>query len=125
MNYYPVSEDEKKEIVPISISKSNFDEFVTVFPNQLNLEEGISYELYFQVFDNDAINNYKSTKSNVFTYRKLTKEELEQEQLKEQSETIEDLNNSFEKLKNKTKNLRSFLKLKRKSQNSILMIKRN
>ena len=43
-------------------AKSNFDEFVSAFPNQLNLVEGVDYEFYFQVFDNDAIHNYQKHK---------------------------------------------------------------
>ena len=108
--YYPSSAEEKKKIALLPISTSNFDEFINIFPADLELEEGISYDVYFQVFDNDAINNYKNTKSNVFTYRKLTQDELENEQLKEQSETIEDLNNSLEKLKKQDEELKEFSK---------------
>ncbi len=108
--YYPSDSEENKKTEKLTVSTSNFDEFVSVFPNQLNLEEGVSYDLYFEVFDNDAISNYKSTKSNTFTYRKLTKDEVEQEQLKEQSETIDDLNNSLEKLEEQDEELKEFSK---------------
>jgi len=108
--YYPSDSEDDKKIEKLTVSNSNFDEFVSVFPNQLNLEEGVSYDLYFEVFDNDAISNYKSTKSNTFSYRKLTKDEVEQEQLKEQSETIDDLNNSLEKLEEQDEELKEFSK---------------
>lgn len=110
--YYPSNSDneDKKEVVRMPISKSNFDEFIHVFPADIELKEGISYDLYFQVYDNDAINSYKSTKSNVFTYRKLTQDELETEQLKEQNETIEDLNKSLEKLEKQDEELKEFSK---------------
>ena len=108
--YYPSESEKDKLIETISISNSNFDEFVNVFPNQLNLEEGVSYELYFEVFDNDVLSRYKSTKSNVFSYRKLTQEELEQEQLKEQSEAIDDLNNSLEKMDEQDEELKELSK---------------
>ena len=103
--YYPSESenDKKSEIIPIS--RSNFEEFVSAFPNNLRLEEGVTYELYFQVFDNDALHNFKSVKSNVFTYRKLTQNEEERKQLKEQSETIKNLDNSFEKMKLQEKQL--------------------
>lgn len=114
--YYPSNEEQNKAIEPITISKSNFDEFVSAFPNQLNLKEGTNYELYFQVFDNDAIHNYKSTKSTVFTYRKLTKDEEEQKQLEEQSETIEDLSKSFEKLKEQDKRLEELSKTQKEKE---------
>ncbi|MCK0108260.1 hypothetical protein MWU58_03075 [Flavobacteriaceae bacterium S0825] len=108
--YYPSNSEDDKKTEKLTVSSSNFDEFVSVFPNQLNLEEGVSYDLYFEVFDNDAISNYKSTKSNAFSYRKLTKDEVEQEQLKEQSETIDDLNNSLEKLEEQDEELKEFSK---------------
>ncbi|MBO6605361.1 DUF4175 family protein [Psychroserpens sp.] len=105
MVYYPsdTPDDKKKEV--IDITKSNFDEFVSVFPNQLNLEEGVNYELYFQVFDNDALHNFKSAKSPVFSYRKLTKDEVEKKQLEEQNETIKDISKTFDKLKEQDKEL--------------------
>jgi hypothetical protein len=108
--YYPSNSEEDKKSEAISVSKSNFDEFINIFPNQLQLLDGVSYELYFEVFDNDAISHYKSTKSNVFTYRKLTTDELKQEQLKEQSETINDLNNSLQKIEDQEKELKEFSK---------------
>ena len=114
--YYPSNSEEDKKTEAISISKSSFDEFINIFPNQLQLLEGVSYELYFEVFDNDAINHYKSTKSNVFIYRKLTKEELKQEQLKTQSETIDDLNNSLQKIEDQEKELKAFSKTQKEKQ---------
>ena len=116
MVYYPEGDEENKIVEPLALSKSNFDEFVTAFPNQLNLKEGVNYELYFQVFDNDAIHNYKSVKSSVFSYRKLTKEEEEQKQLQEQNETIDDMNNSFEKLQEQDKELEQFSKTQKEKE---------
>lgn len=103
--YYPSDRESDKQIENISISNSNIAEFITAFPNNLNIEAGIPYELYFQVFDNDVINNHKSVKSKVISYRKRTKEEEEQRQLQEQNNTIKDLNKSLEKFSEQEKNL--------------------
>ncbi len=108
--YYPAEDETKKVVAPIAISKSNFSEFVSAFPNQFNLDEGVSYQLYFEVFDNDALHNYKRTKSSVFNYRKLTNEEEEQKQLQEQNETIKDIGKTFEKLQEQDKKLEEFSK---------------
>jgi len=108
--YYPSDNEEAKQVEPIAISKSNFSEFVSAFPNQLNLQEGVSYQLYFEVFDNDALHNYKRTKSSVFNYRKLTKDEEEQKQLQEQNETIKNIGKTFEKLQDQDKKLEEFSK---------------
>ncbi len=110
MVYYPTDNESKKEVENIPLSKTNIDEFITAFPNNLDIEEGVSYQLYFQVFDNDAVNKYKQTKSSVFTYRKRTKEEEEQKRLNEQSKTINDLNKSLEKFEEQEKNLEKLSK---------------
>ena len=108
--YYPSESETQKNNVTIPVSTSNFDEFLNVFPNQLHLLEGVNYDLYFEIFDNDALHNYKSTRSNVFSYRKLTKEEKEQRLLKEQNETIEDLAKSLEKFAEQEKELKELSK---------------
>ncbi|WP_179021449.1 DUF4175 family protein [Winogradskyella forsetii] len=114
--YYPAEDESKKVVEPISISKSNFSEFVSAFPNQFNLEEGLSYQLYFEVFDNDAIHNYKRTKSSVFNYRKLTKDEEEQKQLNEQNETIKDISKTFDKLQEQDKKLEELSKTQKEKE---------
>jgi hypothetical protein len=114
--YYPANNETKKEELPITISSSNFSEFVSAFPNQLSLEEGVSYQLYFEVFDNDAINKYKRAKSSVFDYRMLTKEEKEQKQLQEQNKTINDISKTFEKLQEQDKKLEEFSKTQKEKE---------
>jgi len=114
--YYPSTNHNDKSFEKISVSKSNFDEFVSAFPNQLNLTDGVDYEFYFQVFDNDAIHNYKSTKSTVYNYRKLTQDEEEQKQLQEQNETIKDIGKTFDKLKEQDKQLEKLSKTQKEKE---------
>ena len=116
MVYYPSNAQDDKSYETLAVSKSNFDEFVTAFPNNLNLTEGVDYELYFQVYDNDAIHNFKSAKSSVFSYRKLTNDEEEQKQLKEQSETIKDISKTFEKLQEQDKELKELSKTQKEKE---------
>ncbi len=108
--YYPSENEKDKKFEQITISGSNISDFITAFPNNLEIQEGTPYELYFQVFDNDAVNKYKGVKSKVFTYRKRTKEEETQKQLKEQSETIKDLNKSLERFDEQEKKLEELTK---------------
>ena len=103
--YHPSENEKYKKIERIPVSNSNIVEFISAFPNNLDIEAGIPYELYFQVFDNDVINRYKSSKSSVFTYRKRTHDEEAQKKLDEQSETIKDLNKSLEKFDERDKEL--------------------
>jgi len=108
--YYPSENDTKKEYVNIPVSSSNISEFITAFPNNLPIQQGISYDFFFQVFDNDAIHGFKSSKSNVFTYRKRTIEEDEKRSLDLQNETIKDLNKSLKKLDEQDKHLEELTK---------------
>ena len=115
--YYPSENEKDKLFEAIPISNSNIAEFISAFPNNLNIEEGISYELYFQVFDNDIVNRFKSAKSNVFTYRKRTKDEETQKNLEEQNETIKDLNKSLEKFDEQEKKLEELTKTQKEKSN--------
>lgn len=108
--YYPSENEAEKRIENIPVSTSNVADFITAFPNNLEITEGISYDLFFQVFDNDAIHHFKSTKSEVFSYRKLTQEEEEQKQLQEQKQTIQELNKSLEKMEERDKELEQLSK---------------
>ena len=110
MVYYPTDNEQNKTIQTIPVSPSNIGEFITAFPNKLDIKEGVSYGLYFQVFDNDAIHGLKSTKSEVFTFRKRTQEEEDEKKLNEQSETIKDLNKSLEKFEKQEKQLEELSK---------------
>jgi len=108
--YFPIGEELQKQIIPLSLNKSNFDQFVYAFPGAIQLTEGVSYEYYFQVFDNDAIHNYKSSKSAIYSFRKLTKDEIENEQLQNQENTIKGLDKSLEKMKDQDKKLEELSK---------------
>lgn len=115
--YYPAGNDSPSKIESIPVSDSNITEFITAFPNNLEISEGIPYELYFQVFDNDILNRYKSSKSAVFTYRKRTVEEETQKKLVEQSETIKDLNKSLENFEKQKQNLEELKQTQREKTN--------
>ncbi|RNC88150.1 MAG: hypothetical protein ED556_02905 [Winogradskyella sp.] len=114
--YYPSDNEAEKQVLPINISKSIFSEFVSAFPDQLNIKEGIAYDLYFELFDNDAIHNFKSVKSSVFNYRKRTKTEEEAKQLNEQNETIKSISKTFEKLKEQDKKLEELSKTQKEKE---------
>lgn len=81
----------------ITVKKSNFDQFVFSFPSTLPIVDGVAYEYYFEVFDNDAIHHFKSTKSSEFSYREATSEEKENENLQQQNENINALEKSLSK----------------------------
>ena len=108
--YYPSAEEGNKKIVNIPINISNFDQFVYAFPENLSLIRGVSYNFYFEVFDNDAIQNFKSSKSTLFTDRKQTLDEIENQQLLNQENAIKDLDRSLEKMKIQDQTLKELSK---------------
>lgn len=97
--FYPSKEENLKQRRSIQISHSNYDEFLYAFPDTLNLKQGVAYDLYFQVFDNDGVNGAKVTKSEVFSYRKLTDDEEEDRQLENQKESIQGMQKSLDQMK--------------------------
>ncbi|WP_339881128.1 DUF4175 family protein [Polaribacter vadi] len=103
--YYDEENAERKQQFNLQITRQNIQTFFYQFPDGLNLENGINYELYFQVSDNDAVNGNKKAKSKVFNYRQKTENEVEEELLQEQRNTINDLENSVQKQKKQQEQL--------------------
>ena len=103
--YFPEGGEKLAKTQALPLNKTNFDQFTYTFPGNLPLTEGVSYEYYFEVFDNDAIHNYKSSKSGIYSFRKLTKDELENEQLQNQQNAIKGLDKSLEEFKDQKQTL--------------------
>ncbi len=97
--YYPQGEEKDPKYEELGVNQTNFDQFTFIFPGNLPLEDGVSYEYYFEIFDNDAIHNFKSSKSGIYSFRKLTSDELENEQLQNQQKAIQGLDKSLEEMK--------------------------
>ena len=86
--YYPSDDVSQIKSYDLGSNRGTFDEFLLTFPGNVPLEAGNSYQFYFEVIDNDAVSNYKSTKSEVFSYRKLSDDEFEDKQLSQQKESL-------------------------------------
>ncbi|WP_242203307.1 DUF4175 family protein [Aestuariivivens insulae] len=108
--YYSIDNENDKIYKAIAIPNSNVAQFIDAFPNDLGIQPGVPYEMYFQVFDNDRVNGLKRVKSSVFTYRKRTQEEETKRQLEQQSETIKDLNKSLKNYKQQEVELKELTK---------------
>lgn len=108
--YYPKDQPAKSQKVNLTTSNGTVSQFVYVFPKGITLQEGVQYEYYFEVFDNDIVNSYKSTKSSVFKHYQLTSEEIIDKNLQDQNSNI----NSLEKsLKAQDKQLSELEKLQK------------
>lgn len=93
--YYPKDAPTAAKKATIAVKRDSYDQFVFSFPSNLPVVEGVSYEYYFEVFDNDAIHNYKSTKSSVFSNRIATETEKQDEMMQQQNENINSLAKSL------------------------------
>lgn len=108
--YYPQDNPDAAKRASLPVKREVYDRFYYTFPNGLTIEPGINYEYYFEVFDNDAVHNYKSTRSSVFSHRELTTDEKQDQVLQEQNSNI----NSLEKsIKNQDKQLSELDKLQK------------
>ena len=81
----------------IAVKKDTFDQFVFDFPSNLDVEKGVNYDFYFEVFDNDAIHHFKSSRSSVFTNRVLSDEEKQNQAFQEQNNDINSLQKTLSK----------------------------
>ncbi len=93
--YYPQDKPDAAKRAALPVKKELVDRFYYAFPDGLSLKEGVNYEYYFEVFDNDAVHNYKSTKSSVFGHRELTEQEVQDKALQEQNSNINSLEKSI------------------------------
>ena len=93
--YYPKDKPNTLKKAFIPVKRDVYDQFVFSFPSNLPVEEGVSYEYYFEIFDNDAIHNFKSTKSSVFSNRISTETETQDEMMQQQNENINSLSKSL------------------------------
>lgn len=93
--YYPKNKPEIAKRGTINVNHATFSQFVFSFPGSLPVEKGVSYEYYFEVFDNDAIHHLKSSKSTVFSNRIATDIEKEDQQIQQQNDNIKGLEKSI------------------------------
>ncbi|MCD8433863.1 hypothetical protein LNJ03_00920 [Tenacibaculum dicentrarchi] len=104
--YYDKNNSQQnKQFKKIKLTKNTLQTFFFEFPDNLNLQKGINYEMYFQVFDNDIINGSKKTKSQKFSYQQKTKNQIDTELLQEQRNHIQNLEKSLSKQKEEKKSL--------------------
>ena len=106
--YYPKDKPNEVKRGSINCKHDIYDRFVFAFPSNLVIQDGVAYEYYFEVFDNEAPHGFKSSKSSVFTHRENTEVEKEDLNLKQQNENINSLSKS---LKSQDKQLTEMDKL--------------
>lgn len=115
--YYPKNKPQFVKRVNLPVKNQTVDQFVYSFPNGLNVDKGVIYDYYFEVFDNDAVNNYKSSKSSVFSHNELTDDQKQDELLKDQNDNINSLEKSLNNQEKQLKELDKLQKMKKENAN--------
>jgi hypothetical protein len=108
--YYDASGEGSKNYYELDKNLGNFSQFLFSFPGPLELKQGATYEFYFEVIDNDAVNNFKSARTEVFSLRKPTQEEQNDQQLKDQQKSLEDLERNLQEQQKQKKELEELTK---------------
>ena len=107
LHYFPTKSPDNSSVIQVLSTQNNPQEFVHVFPENLNLLEDTAYSLYFEVTDNDHLHNYKSTRSQTFTYKQKTEIQLEASRTKEQSEVSSAFQKALNTLAQQDKQLKA------------------
>ena len=106
--YYPENSEKDIKLKKLAVTSQNIGEFLFTFPGDLDLEAGVNYNLFFEVFDNDGVRGAKSSKSELFNFRIQTKEEKEDANLKNQSDAIQSISESLEDMQRSKQDLEDF-----------------
>lgn len=105
--YYDTANPQTVSKKAIAINKAPFSQFVFTFPGDLPLVENTSYQYYFEVFDNDAVNGSKSTKSKVYNYYQKNATQRKEELLQDQKQSIKQLEKTAKALDKNNKSLKN------------------
>lgn len=108
--YYEIGKPQTARRGTIPVKQDLYDRFVFSFPSQLQVEQGVTYEYYFEIFDNDAVHHFKSSKSSVFSNRVATESEKQDQMLQQQNSNINGLEQS---LKNQDKQISELEKIQK------------
>lgn len=103
--YYPVNQPESKRILQLPFTKDNVSFFTFSLSQLAQLSAGNHYNYYFEVFDNDEINRFKSTQSNLFSTYVKTQQEQKSETLQNQKQAIAGLGKSLSNQNQQVKSL--------------------
>lgn len=116
--YYPIGlQKQTKTVSAIPFDPKSLT-FSYRFPGNTALVEDTTYEIYFEVFDGYPFSEPNSSRSQVFTYRSKTKSEIESQQVKEQYESLLNIEQSQSNSKDIEKELEHILK-KQRQQNTL------
>ncbi|MCE3260132.1 MAG: hypothetical protein K0S12_1773, partial [Bacteroidetes bacterium] len=97
---------------PIHVNREQISQtyFYFLDASQFNLQPGDKIEYFFEVSDNDGVNGSKSAKTQVMTFKAPTKDEINENTSKNNSEIKKDLEESIKKAKQLQKDVNDLAK---------------
>ncbi|RKR14806.1 hypothetical protein CLV91_0885 [Maribacter vaceletii] len=122
---YEKSQQNTSQSVVLEEFNTNYSQFYYTFPSGFSLEKGKEYSLYFEVTDNDALHNGKTTKSEVFNFGLLEDNELKNKELESQKSLINNLDKSLENAKEQKQSLKEINNNHKEKENLNYNEKRN
>lgn len=94
---HPSSNPAAKEFYTIPIHETAFEEFQFSFDTRDYIKEEGSYVYYFEITDNDGVNNYKTTRSDTGVLEALSSESIKDTQLDFQKDRLEHIADNLKK----------------------------
>ena len=110
LHYFPTDNPNGIKRISLPITQGSFLEFTHSFPSNLALLDDTAYSLYFEVFDNDPIHNYKTTRSRTFRYNHKSEAQIEALRINEQSQVSSALQKALKALAREDKTLKEISK---------------
>ncbi|RIV34964.1 hypothetical protein D2V08_06250 [Flagellimonas lutimaris] len=102
---YPSDDVNNVQRISLEAPNTNVYQFYYTFPSGLNLQPGKKYKLYFEVVDNDGVRGGKVTKSAVFNASLYDDNELNNKELEFQNSTLNKMGESLKNLKQQEETL--------------------
>lgn len=113
MGYYPSADKSQIKYLNVPIQNNALTRFTVSFPDMLPLIPGQTYDLFFEVYDNDGVNGSKKTVSEVFSFFKLTQTDETSESLNKQKEVMRKINKTSSVLDQIDKQMEDLNKLQK------------
>ena len=115
--YFDSNKPKMLHTSPISFTGSTSAQFVFSFPANLPVVTGVDYQYYFQVFDNDVVHNFKSSKTTLFSTKILTPEQVQNQIFLDQNNSINNLQNALKLQSKQEKSVSNLQKLAKQKDN--------
>lgn len=109
----------KEEFIPITVQKQSLASFEYILDlKDFALNNGEAIQYYLEVYDNDAVNGSKSSKSKIYSFKKANPDEIKEEidkNTKEVNKKLEDRLDKAKEIRERLKKLREKLLQKKES----------